>query len=248
MVQKQLNMQMIDRAMKTTSFDLRASDFTTSKYQEEIRYLFTLGYFPNFDVKNTVKTVTVAALNKSIRILKQEDSQKFKSMYQYKLPGVGPGEVVMFFLIDDAYLGGGLASAVDLFVKDKKYEIKAASISNTGFAYNFRLGGNVSLTKIMSSLNELRVKHSLGGSSGEMSGAIIDAMRKKAPVDFDMIEKEYCKLAEKYFSGHQVMFINNSTSNTKMGYIESIQDVKASDITIERVTGGTVKPRVKLKR
>jgi hypothetical protein len=51
-----LDKQMIERALKSTSFDLKPSDFTTSNYQEEIRYLFTLGYFPKFDDKHFTKT------------------------------------------------------------------------------------------------------------------------------------------------------------------------------------------------
>jgi hypothetical protein len=46
----------------------------------------------------------------------------------------------------------------------------------------------------------------------------------------------------------EVIFMNNSTSSAKMGNIEAIKKVKAEDVTIERVTNGTVKPRIKLRR
>lgn len=247
-MQQRLNMAMIERALKTTSFDLKPSDFLTSKYQAEIRYLFTLGYFPKFDSKNFVDKLDVRTLNKSILELKRESSQKFNSLYKYKLSGVGPGEVMLFFLINDAHLGGGLSTAADLFVKNKAYEIKSAKVSNKGIAYDFRLGGTVSLAKIMTALNDIRIEHKLGGSSSSISGDVIDAMRQKAPFEFSNVEKEYARLVEEYFSGHKVIFMNNSDSMSKMGHIESIQNVVASDVTIERLTSGTVKPRIKLRR
>ena len=240
----ELNMEIIKRAMRTTSFDLLPSDFTTSKYQNEIRYLFTLNYFPKFDMKKTVDRVDRTRLNAAIRALKQENMQKFKSMHKYNLKGIGPGEVTLFFLIDNCTLGGGSSTALDVFVRNKAYEVKSVQISN-GMAYDFRLGGNVPLTGIISTLNDIRVKHNLGGSSTEISGAIINAMKQKAPTDFMNVEIEYSKLAEKYFRGHEVIFINNSPT-MKMGDIEAIKKVTASDITIDRVTSGTVKPKVKL--
>ena len=246
-MQQKLNMDMIERALKTTSFDLKPSDFLTSKYQAEIRYLFTLGYFPKFDSKNFVNRVDVKALNKSILELKRESSQKFGSLYKYKLSGVGPGEVMMFFLIDGARLGGGLSTAVDLFVRNKKYEIKSAKVSNKGLAYDFRLGGTVPLNRVMTALNDIRVEHKLGGSSSSISGDVIDSMRQKASFEFSNVEKEYGRLVEEYFNGHEVIFMNNSDTS-KMGHIESIQKVVASDVTIERLTSGTVKPRIKLHR
>jgi len=80
-----------------------------------------------------------------------------------------------------------------------------------------------------------------------MSGDVIDSLREKASFDFSQIEKEYGKLVENSFKA-EVIFMNNSTSPSKMANIEAIQKVKAEDVTIERVTGGTIKPRIKLHR
>ena len=247
-MQKPLNMAMIERALKTTSFDLKPSDFTNYTYQEEIRYLFTMGYFPKFDSKNFVNLVDQKKLNLAILALKKESMQKFMSMYKYKLSGVGPGEVVLFFLINNAKLGGGNSASVDLFVRGKgQYEIKSAKISNDGLAYDFRLSSTISLTKIITSLNDLRIRHKLSGGNNTMSGDVIDSLREKASFDFSQIEKEYGKLVENSFKA-EVIFMNNSTSPSKMANIEAIQKVKAEDVTIERVTGGTIKPRIKLHR
>lgn len=240
-------MVMIERALKTTSFDLKPSDFVSSKYQEEIRYLFTMGYFPKFDNDNFVNIVDQRKLNSAILALKKESMPKFINMYKYKLSGVGPGEVVLFFLINDSKLGGGNSASVDLFVKNSRYEIKSAKISNDGLAYDFRLSSTISLTKIITALNDLRIRHKLSGGNNSMSGDVIDGLRKKASFDFSQVEKEYGKLVEDSFKA-QVIFMNNSTSPSKMANIEAIQKVKAEDVTIECVTGGTIKPRIKLHR
>ena len=69
-------------------------------------------------------------------------------------------------------------------------------------------------------------------------------MRQMAPTDFKKIEDRYASVAADYFKGHEVIFINNSGPN--LGKIEAIMSVQKSDVMIERVTSGTVKPLVKL--
>jgi hypothetical protein len=242
-----LDKQMIERALRSTSFDLKPSDFTYYKYQEEIRYLFTLGYFPKFDSKYFVPRINQRDLNQAIAALKRESAQKFSDMYKYKLSGIGPGEVLLFFLVDDSKLGGGNAASVDLFTKGGNYEIKSAKLSNDGQAYDFRLSGTISLVKIISDLDKIRVRLKLSGGNNSMSAQLIDDMRKKASYDFLQVEKEYAEMVANSFK-EKVIFMNNSTSPSKMGNVEGIQKVKPEDVTIERVTGGTVKPRIKLHR
>jgi len=47
------------------------------------------------------------------------------------------------------------------------------------------------------------------------------------------------------FKNHKIIFINNR-SEPKLGLIESIKQVGIDDIMIERITSGTVKPKVRL--
>jgi hypothetical protein len=69
-------------------------------------------------------------------------------------------------------------------------------------------------------------------------------MKKLAPDKFAAAEDKFATAAANYFKGHKVIFINNSPSN--LGKIEAIKEVKKSDVIIERVTSGTIKPKVKL--
>jgi ATP phosphoribosyltransferase len=97
----------------------------------------------------------------------------------------------------------------------------------------------------MNDLNNLRNRLGLGGSRTEIKTTIINDMRIKATGEFKLIEAKYAKLAAEYFAGHKTIFINNS-SGPNIGKIEAVKNVKASDIMIERVTSGTVKPKIKL--
>lgn len=232
----------IKRATRITSFNLKPSDFTDLRYKKEIQHLFHTYFFPKFDVNQTLDSVDQSRLNTLINKLKAEDRDMFSKLHNYNLKGVGPGEATLYFLLNYAHLGGGSSAGVDLVDRSGKYEVKAVKVSG-GVASDFKLGGTVPLSEIMTDLNNLRERLKLAGSKTEISGRLTDEMRTKAPKEFKLIEERYAKLAYEYFKGHKVIFINNGNN---LGYIEAIKEVKERDITIERVTSGTVKPRVKL--
>lgn len=238
-----MNRDFIVNATKVTSFNLTAADFTTLKHKEEIQYLFGLYFFPNFDLKQTLDSVDRTRLNNLIAKLKSESKEMFGKLHNYSLKGVGPGEATLYFLLNHGHLGGGSSKGIDLVDRSGKYEVKAVKVAN-GLASDFKLGGTVPLSEIMTEIDNLRVKLKLGGSKTEISGKLTDQIRAKAPIEFGAIESKYAAAAAEYFKGHKVIFINNSPAY--LGFIEAIKEVKQSDISIERVTSGTVKPRIKL--
>ena len=234
----------IKRALHVTSFNLTASDFESLKYKEEIQHIFNMHFFPKFNIKHTLNAVDMDKMNNLISKLKQEDSAMFAKMHNYNLKGVGPGEVTLYFLVNSAHLGGGSSAGVDLVASNGKFEVKAAKVGRDGYASDFKLGGTAPLSDIIMMLDNIRTKHKLGGTRTEMSGAIMDQMKKLAPNEFAAAQDKFAAVAADYFKGHKVIFINNSTSN--LGRIEAIKEVKKSDVIIERVTSGTIKPKVKL--
>ena len=241
-----LDFEFINRAQKVTSFNLSPSDFTSLKYKKEIQHLFNAHFFPQFDITKTIKGIDKAKLNKLIDILKSEDSLLFSKLHNYNLKGVGPGETTIFFLVDDAYLGGGSSAGVDIYAGGDKYEIKAVKLTKRNEAVDFRLGGTVPLTDIMVLLNNLRKKLSLGGSPTEMSETIMTEMRIEDPQSYESIQDKFVTIAyNSYFKNHDIIFINNKPG-ADLGKIEAIKRVAKKDIFIERVTGGTIKPKVKL--
>lgn len=240
-----MDKKFIRRATQITSFNFTASDFQSLKYKKEIQYLFNFHFFPNFDLSRTLSAVNKDKLNALIADLKQESPELFPKLHAYNLKGIGPGEATLFFLVDNVHLGGGSSAGVDVIAGSKKYEVKAVKVSSDRVASDFKLGGTVKLNDIIQDIEELCKKLKIPGASpAGISGAIIDTLRAKAPVEFAKIESKYKERAEDYFGGHEVIFINNGSS--KLGHIEAIKMVSGKDVTIERVTSGTIKPRVKL--
>jgi hypothetical protein len=242
-----MDLEFINRAQKITSFNLNAKDLQSLKYKEEIQYLFNTHFFPKFNIKKeTIQGVNINKLNNAINILKSQDSSMFAELHKYNIKGIGPGEATLFFLIKNAYLGGGSSAGVDLIAGSEKYEVKAVNITSDGFITNFKVGGTVPLSNIITFLNILREKFNLGGSKTEISGSILASRKEKAPKDFAKIQTAYADVTyNNYFKNHEIIFINNATG-PKLGNIEAIKQVNKADIFIERVTNGTVKPKLKL--
>lgn len=241
-----LNMEFINNALKVSSFNLKPAEFITLNHKKEIQYLFNMHFFPKFDIAKTIDGVNIDTLNNLITSLKTQNMAMFKKLHKYSLEGIGPGEVTLYFLINNCKLGGGRSAGVDVIVGSKGYEVKAVSVSLDRMAYNFKLGGTIPLDETKVALNKLRVKLGIGGSATEISPEKLKDMKQQAPAEYNAIEAKFAKLAyDGYFSKHEVIFINN-TDTSKQGNIESIKQIKQNEIFLYHVTSGTIKPKVKL--
>lgn len=242
-----MDLDFIRRAEKVTSFNIPTRDFQSLAYKKEIQHLFNKHFFPDFNLNKTIDSIDMQKLNTLIAELKKEQGgQMLAKLHNYNLKGVGPGEATLFFLCNKAQLGGGSSAGVDIVVGTDKYEVKAVKVSTSRVASDFKLGGTVPLSDVMVKLNDLRQQTQAGGSRTEMSGSVMAAMEKKAPYEYKQIELEFATIAyDNYFKNHEIIFINNS-SGPRLGYIESIKQIEKSDVMIERVTSGTIKPKVRL--
>jgi hypothetical protein len=241
-----LNMEFINNALKISSFNLSAVEFTRLDHKKEIQYLFNMHFFPRFDITKTVNDINISRLNALIAMLKSENAAMFKKLHNYNLKGIGPGEVTLYFLINNARLGGGASAGIDLIAGAANYEVKAVNVSPDRIAYGFKLGGTFSLDEIKMDLNKLRVKSNSGGSASEISANKLKDMQQKYPAEFNAIEAKFAKLSyDNYFKKHDVIFINN-TKTAKIGNIEAVKRIMPNEIFIHEVTSGTIKPKVKL--
>lgn len=241
-----LDLDFVKRAEKVTTFNLTTRDMEDLKYKKEIQFLFKKHFFPNFDLKDCIDKVDMNALNNLTKKLKTENKGKFNNLFKYNLKGIGPGEVLMYFLINKAHLGGGSSAGVDLVVVgDDKYEIKAVSVSPQKYVYNFKVGGTLNLSPIVTQLLDLKKKAGAAGKGNEIPTNSIRSIAQKFPIEFKKVQEAYRKETyNNYFRNHSIIFMNNSTS--KIGEIVSIKDVKRNDIEIDAVTSGTIKPRVRI--
>lgn len=261
-----LDAAFLKRAQKVTSFNLRAADFESTQYKAEIQHLFRTHLFPDFDLSQTmVGPPNVAQLNKRIDILKRQNFGNYNKLHFYNLKGVGPGEATLYFLLDDAHLGGGGSAGVDLIVGSKQYEVKASLYSATDrTVYGFKLGGTAALGKMVNELvrlkNELGLK-SAGKGQNEVGPKNLEAIQKAYPNEYRKLENDYARTAGQYFGKTPVIFINNNASvkldpddppekvrllSNAAGNVLAIKSVNTKDIKIQTVTQGTIKPRVKI--
>jgi len=243
-----LNMDFIRRAEKVTSFNLQTSDFESTENKAEIQYLLTKNFFPGFDTSKTLTSVDKDKLNALIRELKSINTKLFSKLHDYPLKGVGPGEATLYYLLDNSQLGGGASAGVDLVVGSKKYEIKAVKPRvKAGDFHDFKLGGTVRLDDIMGELADLKEKLDLSGAPGEIPKTQIETMKKRAPREFEKIEKKYGDRAFNYFEGDEVILINNDKGKKDYGEVIFSGKIQRKNIGLDRVTQATIKPTLKFE-
>ena len=243
----------INRATRLTSFNLKSSDFTSTKYKLEIQTLYQQHMFPSFDPSMALDSITAAEYNGLVGRLKSDSALQYRKLHNLKMSGIGPGEIVMYLLTKKGYLRGGSGPGVDLYDgPNNSYEIKAAKwkskTTDRNSVFDFKLGGNLSgMSDIVVSLQTLANELDLTGIRGVSS--IPESMMKnmKENDKYKEIEGRYQKLALKYFGGHRTIFLQTESNQKDFGEILAIKDVKAEDITMERYTSNVIKPIVKIR-
>lgn len=260
----ELDMNFLNRAQKVTSFNLKPQDFQSTKYKAEIQHLFGRTFFPNFDLNQTIKgQPDVRKLNALIDQLKKESFRNYNRLHFYNLKGVGPGEATLYFLMDDADLGGGGSAGVDLVVSGSKYEVKACLVSRDGSLSGFKLGGTAPVGPIVTKLVEYKEQlgfKTAGKGQNEVNSSQMAAIQKKYPREYAKLEADYGRIAGRYFGSIPVIFINNNASNkvdpedtaektrlltSSAGNIVAISKVEPKHIKMQVATQGTLKPMIK---
>lgn len=238
----------IKRATKVTSFNLEAADFQTLNYKREIQYLFKTYLFPDFDLSKTINGFDADRFNAVVDELKRVNNRNLMKLHKYNLKGVGPGEVLMYFIINDAIIGGGSSAGLDLTVGNEDYEIKSVNEHSKGYLYGFKLGGTFDLSDIQKDLIALGEKYKKEAGinkKSEISTGPIGKLADLDPVAFSDIERRYKELAyNEYFSKHPIIFMHNAGGAKKMGKVIAVKHVQLNEIAIDALTSGTIKPKV----
>ena len=240
----------LKNALQKTSFNIGEKDMQSTKYKSEIRYLYMQHMFPKFPERLFVSQVNKNSLNRAINALKSENNAQFQNLLKFQPGGLGPGEVLMYFLIDGASLGGAGSAGVDLVVGSKKYEIKAAVIKADGSeAYGYKTGGTFNIADLMVRFSDLKRKAGGTGSMTEIGVKDIALIKSKGhEAEYQKLNEDYGKRAyDNYFKNHEIMFIRNNPG-ANIGTVEALMTPKMNQISIERMTSGTIKPTVFLKR
>ena len=240
-----MNESFLQKAEKMSTFNLTCNDFSHVNYKTEIRYLINKHWFPMESHDNIYnQNINKWSINESVDTLKQHNNEHFENLYSYHLKGVGPGEVMLYYMINNATIGGGNSSGVDISVDGLNYEVKSVQRTTNkkmkgSFVNDFKLGGTTNLHPVIKELQSLT-----NINKTEIAGSKINNIRNTP--EFREVEEVYRQEAAYYFNSHNVIFLDNSKSSTR-GSIISIGKVKPENIFIERVTSGTVKPLIKIK-
>ena len=261
---KDLDGDFVKSALRLKAFTLKSQDLKTTKYKKEIQFVVRTTWFPNFDLSQTIKgQPNLRKLNSLIDQLKRESMRNYNRLHFYNLKGVGPGEATLYFLMDDADLGGGGSAGVDLVVAGSKYEIKACLVSRDGSLSGFKLGGTAPVGPLVSKLVEFKEQLGLstsGKGQNEVNGSQMAAIQKKFPSEYAKIEADYGRIAGRYFGRTPVIFINNNASDkvdpedtaektrllsSNAGGIVAIKKVTPRNIKMQVATQGTLKPKIK---
>ncbi len=252
-----LDFDFIRRAEKVTKFNIGVKDLTP-ELQPSIRYLYIKNQFPKFGAKDFfMKTFNVARLNKAIKELKKENPNAFFNMYQFDQSGIGPGELMLYFLIDNSRVGGGGSAGVDLIVGNKEYEAKSVTF-NKGRQQieGFKLGGKGELAPVLSKAQALKKKYPdemLKANKGkknaisEINRTQMKKLKELEPRAWAQIERQYAKVAGEYFGGTNLVFMYSKADPNRVGEIITAGTISAKAVEMHAITSGTIKPSINLK-
>lgn len=238
----------LKRALKVTSFNLFAKDFESLDHKEEIQHLFNVHFFSSGTPKFITGALTETNLRAAINKLRVIDAGNFQSLHTYNVKGVGPGEVTLYYLINKAHLGGGSSAGLDLVVGSKGYEIKAVDASPQGYVNNFKVGGTFSLADIIQRVAALKKKAKLGAGA-EINSGQLQKIYEKYPKELQSCYDDFATITyDNYFKNHDIIFLSNKNGGGyQLGDVIRIMRVQKKDIRFERITSGTIKPRVFFK-
>ena len=228
--------QFIRRVTRVTSLNLLPRDVESLQYKTTIRELVKqhISYDINWKMATT-NTVDKDTINSKINYIRGVSN--LDDLFKNKIKG--PGEFLLFLIIDDAILLPDRQGEVDMQVGNKKYQVKSYRTSEE-YVKDIRLSG-FEISSIANRLMKLKESVGLGRSSGVRKGEI-DTIKQKAKPAFDEIENDYKNLIyEEYFKPVEFIVFD---SGSKL--IKTIKNVKIDDISINRYESGTIRPDIKI--
>lgn len=231
------HLELFKNATNYMYFNLDRKLFQTLDYKTEIKELFEkYWFFEEIKQLNVTNASDIISLNVYISYIKESNINLFNRLFHYPLKRTGNAEIMLFLLIQNSYLSNISIAGNDIVINDTHYEIKNCLISKKYkseemFYSNFKLGNSVCTRNVINKI-ENYFGHIPKGS--EISEARIQE-------DFQEIEEEYRTLVyNDYFSKHNMIFID------KDGIIRFVGKVQKTQIFIDTITEGTIKPMIKI--
>ena len=206
----------------------------------------------------SISSVTANSLNAAINSIKG-DSRFDYVMKPTGVKQIGPGEVLLYLLVEGSELVGQ-GDDRDLRVNGRGYEIKGVKIGsflgsegsgvfppNSRCYVDFFFSGKFATSKYVQDILKLANENgieSTARSKGEFNKTLMNRLRTAAPEEMAEIENEYGRAASQYTDS--MIFIGN-TPGREFGNVFEVGRIPASRIRIERITQDRAKPAILLR-
>jgi hypothetical protein len=264
-----LDLDYINKCSVSNAFKIDTKDLQSLTFKTEIRFLITRKYFPELQTSDIFlpKITTAKELNKSLSTIASLNPGAILDLLQLNAgSGLGPGEALLYFLLDGVTIGGGSSAGVDVIDGGTKYELKAVKLrKNDMMLTDFKLGGTVDISGIQKGLMDLKkamLETLPKVKEGEKTGINKDhieafqdskvkkVIKERGLTNYEDLEKEFQELAyNEYFKAHPIIFMGSKDANrSEFGRIFAIMDVQKKDIRIHQVTSSTIKPGVIIQK
>lgn len=235
-----------NNAARVTRINIADADTYVVTYKEAIRELISQHITPVNWKNATTNRVTVTDINNCIRDIKSQRGVDINKIYNYKIKG--PGEFLLFLIIDDAVLMPDKEAEIDMKVgagsAQKSYQIKSYATSDE-LVRDLRIGG-IEISSFATELMALKVKAGITETNPGVTQTQIQRIKAKSPElskEFTAIETRWANyIYEQYFKKVDFIFLDSGGKTVK-----SIKSVKPEDITLQRYDSGIMRPTVKLK-
>jgi len=259
--------EFLKRVMSRTNLEFLPGDFENTKFKRIIQQLIAAKWFHKAKDIKTSSAVDLKNLKTGIAQLKSIDKKAYEKLFSYKPKGSnpGPGEVVLYFLIDKAVIAGDNSRGIDLIVGSTEYEVKGAKVGAKHGLYGFQTGGTVSDTDIKAGF--LKLKNKIKNPSKEKNNVTtkdLEQIEKEFPRDYKNLLSKYQKIVyDEYFSKKEIIFFNANTSSkpkprqdgsigeqgipAARGNLETIMRVKKEDIGIQEIGGRGIAVKIRYK-
>lgn len=219
-----------------------------TKNKRAIQYLFLKHYFPKIvkpkELLDDINSTKVQSLNSLITRLKR--SPRFDMVYGYKPSGIGPGEVLLYFLVTGSTLSGFKTG--DLKDKsNRSYEVKVGDPIGTEAIEDIRLANAKGLRETYNDLIKLQKKLGVVNTKESIEKSIVQQLRDKGGNEFTLIENEFKDRVVEYFSNKQAVLMYGDKKKPNFATIAAIKTIRAQDVSLHRFTNGEFKAQINIK-
>lgn len=237
--------QLLTKIGVSTTFKIPVDQFKKLDYKREIQELYSIQYFPRYKLRNQLR-MTASDLNSQIAILRNQNRQGFLELFREQPEGVGPGEVLLYYIHPKATLQGGSASGnVIIAGVTRPFECKAVPVreSDGMWATDVDLGNTVDSATTITAIRALAKQHGIT-LMGERTTEITN-LRKIDPKQFDIIENSFRDIAIEHFNKFSGLIVFR-TDPARYGDVAAVKKITKDDIFINRITRGHVRVNLKL--